>query len=240
MKKRIAACHVHSEWSYDAAWTLPDLADEFAKRGCDLILMTEHDRGWDADRWSRYQSACEAASNEAIQVVPGIEYSDPTNTIHVLVWGAGEFFGEGLETEDLLGRVKSSGAIAVFAHPERKNAWQRFDPEWCDALLGVEIWNRKTDGWAASSRGIDIWKSHSLSPFAGLDFHRRNQFFPLRMQIETSNLEGVEPVFEALRHRRTSPLFRGIDVAIRLGSGPGIFLPAAERIRRTIRLLKPR
>ena len=239
MKKRIAACHVHSEWSYDAAWTLPDLADEFARRGCDLILMTEHDRGWDADRWSRYQSACEAASNEAIQVVPGIEYSDPTNTIHILVWGAEKFFGEGLETKELLDRVKSSDAIAVFAHPERKNAWQKFDPDWCESLHGVEIWNRKTDGWAASSRGIHIWKSHSLVPFVGLDFHRRNQFFPLRMQVDQSDGESVEHVFEALRLGKTTPLFRGSDASGSLQSGPGIVLPAAERVRRVIRVLKP-
>ena len=240
MKQCIAACHVHSEWSYDASWTLPNLVEQFSRRGCDLVLMTEHDRGWDESRWVRYREACQSASNSRILLVPGIEYSDPSNTIHVLVWGADEFLGEGLETSELLRRVTASGAVAVLAHPERKAAWQSFDPDWCDSLLGVEIWNRKTDGWAPSSRGIDMWKKHDLTPFTGLDFHRRSQFFPLRMQIGGSSIDSVDEVYQGLRQRRLTPLFRGGDVSRQFASGPGFILPAAERIRRVARLLKPR
>ena len=240
MTRHVAACHVHSEWSYDASWTLPDLAAGFAKRGCDLILMTEHDRGWDQVRWERYQEACDAPSGSDILLVPGIEYSDPSNTIHVLVWGASDFLGEGLETSELLRRVQASGGVAVFAHPERRAAWKSFDPDWCEGLLGVEIWNRKTDGWAASSGGIRLWNSHPLHPFVGLDFHRSNQFFPLRMQIDAFKSEGVDDIYDALRQRNLAPLFRGRDVSSRFESGRGLALPAAERFRRIARLLKPR
>lgn len=44
-----AAVHVHSEWSYDARLPLPELADLFA-RGYDAVFMSEHDRGFAAER----------------------------------------------------------------------------------------------------------------------------------------------------------------------------------------------
>ena len=101
MTARVAACHVHSEWSYDAEWTLEELATEFSNQGCEIVLMSEHDRGWDQQRWSVYKEACREASSDHLLMVPGIEYSDPRNAIHVLVWGSEDFLGEGLETPEL-------------------------------------------------------------------------------------------------------------------------------------------
>ena len=50
--------------------------------------------------------ACAEASSEAIRVVPGIEYSDASNTIHILVWGSKTFFGEALPPAELLQQVR--------------------------------------------------------------------------------------------------------------------------------------
>ena len=58
-----AAAHVHSDWSYDASWPLPDLARAFARRGYDVVLTAEHDRGFDAERWAAYRMTCAAASS---------------------------------------------------------------------------------------------------------------------------------------------------------------------------------
>jgi predicted metal-dependent phosphoesterase TrpH len=41
-----ATCHVHSEWSYDGSWTLPRIAEAFGRRGSDVVLMSEHDKGF--------------------------------------------------------------------------------------------------------------------------------------------------------------------------------------------------
>ncbi|MEX0746110.1 MAG: hypothetical protein WD118_10960, partial [Phycisphaeraceae bacterium] len=88
-----AAVHMHSDWSYDGEWPLDRLAACFARRGCRVLLMSEHDRGFDEARWQAYRQACQAASTDRLLLVPGMEYSDPTNTIHILTWGEAPFLG---------------------------------------------------------------------------------------------------------------------------------------------------
>ncbi|MFB0987487.1 MAG: hypothetical protein QMB94_14410 [Phycisphaerales bacterium] len=239
MKSRIAACHIHSEWSYDASWSLDDLVSAFISRGCSVMLMTEHDKGWNQDRWRLYEQACADASTQDMLVVPGIEYSDPSNTIHVLVWGVSEFLGEGLETADLLAKVRQFNGVAVLAHPDRRQAWRKFESSWAADLLGVEVWNRKTDGWVASASGIKLWKALGVVPFAGLDFHRKNQFYPLRMELEISHGGDCNEVFEVLRAGQISPRFRGRDLQQALRSGSGVMRPAIEKLRRVLRAIIP-
>ena len=53
-----------------------------------------------------YRGACAQASSDKILVVPGIEYSDPANRVHVLVWGKIPFPGEGLPTDEMLKSCK--------------------------------------------------------------------------------------------------------------------------------------
>src|SRR5258708_38741116 len=106
--KVLAACHVHSAWSYDGSWSLQDLSAKFSRHGCRVLMMTEHDRGFSASRLAEYREACAQASSDRLLVVPGIEYSDPTNRIHVLVWGKIPFLGEGLPTGEMLDSVQAA------------------------------------------------------------------------------------------------------------------------------------
>src|SRR5690242_19858994 len=124
-----AACHIHSDWSYDGKWPLGELAKEFARRGYRVLMMTEHDRGFSETRWFEYRKACAQASSIDILVVPGIEYSDADNTVHVLTWGPLPFLGENIPTGELLAKVKAANGVAVLAHPNRKEAWKQFQPE---------------------------------------------------------------------------------------------------------------
>src|SRR3974377_1172913 len=171
MKRVPAAVHVHSEWSYDARWSLAKLASAFERRGCSVILAAEHDRDFSEERFQEYRRDCAAVSSDKFLIVPGIEYSDPTNTTHVLVWGDVPFIGEGLPTGDLLAAAHALGGIAVLAHPWRKDAWSTFDPEWTQYLFGIELWNRKSDGWCPEKRVALTLKRSSLLPFVSLDFH---------------------------------------------------------------------
>lgn len=179
-----AAGHIHSDWSYDGKWPLPKLAVEFGRHGYHVLLMTEHDRGFSQGRLLEYRQACAQASTERVLIVPGIEYSDADNAVHILVWGAIPFLGEALPTAELLKKVKDAGGIAVMAHPSRKEAWKRFESQWISKLLGIEIWNRKTDGWAPSKTAVPLMHGTSLVPFVGLDFHAQRQFFPLATELD--------------------------------------------------------
>jgi hypothetical protein len=198
----LAACHVHSKWSYDGSWSLENLSAKFSRRGCRILMMTEHDRGFTAGRLDEYREACAQASSGKILVVPGIEYSDATNRVHVLVWGPVPFLGESLPTSEMLEAVKAADGLAVLAHPSRQDAWKSFEPSWADQLLGIEVWNRKYDGWAPSQTAPALLRTANAIPFVGLDFHTQRQSFPLTMTLDIQGDVSEETVLESLRSRR--------------------------------------
>jgi predicted metal-dependent phosphoesterase TrpH len=226
-----AAAHLHSEWSDDAAWPLEKMVEAFAKRRCDVMLMCEHSRGFTDAKWSRYVEACARASTPDVLVVPGIEYNDSDNVVHVPVWGDVPFLGETPDIDEVLARAEAENGIAVFAHPWRRDAWRRFDPAWAKRLTAVEIWNRKYDGWAPNREALRYSQELGVPGFVSLDFHTSRQFFPLAMQLTLDgplDRSGVEDAlragqFEALAFSRS---------ALRLVSGvSGKALLAAEAAR---------
>ena len=103
------ACHVHSEWSYDAKWPLADIANAFRKRGYRVVMTTEHDLGFTEKRRQEHHQAVHASS-ESLLVVQGIEYSD-TKILLRFVWGNVPFLGEGLPTAELLQKVQDAGGL---------------------------------------------------------------------------------------------------------------------------------
>jgi hypothetical protein len=228
-----AACHVHSEWSYDAKWSLRDLAAEFTRRRYRVLLITEHDRGFSEARFQQHRTACAEASSRDLLLVPGIEYSDPHNVIHILTWGLSSFLGEGLPTGELLGRVRANNGVAVLAHPERRGAWMRYDSSWTNYLVGIEIWNRKSDGWAPSRVAATLLRGTDLVPFAGLDFHQRNQLFPLSMQLNVREPITEDNVLHCIRARRCRAVAFSSAAEKFLEGWRGSALGVTESIRRT-------
>jgi hypothetical protein len=239
--------HVHSDWSYDGSWPLERLARAFTKRGYRAILMAEHDRGFDDARWAAYREACAVASTEEILFVPGIEYSDADNIVHVPVWGPIPFLGENLETASMLPAAHELGGLAVFAHPRRKQAYARFDPSWFRYLTGIELWNRRYDGYAPNRDVAILLRSNpELVPFASLDFHTTRHFHPLAMALELQGAVTEEAILAAIGARRARPMafgqpagalaswpawpvMRSVDVARRAG------LKTARRARAEVR-----
>lgn len=206
MKAVRVATHVHSEWSYDATWSLTRLSRLFARLRFDAVLMTEHDRGFDQDRWEAYSAACARASTQGTLLVPGVEYSDQANAVHVPVWGTLPFLGEGLETTQLLRLVPEHDGVAILAHPARAEAWRLLPAPLDAGLCGVEIWNRKSDGYAPSSAGLNLWKANPrLIPFVGMDFHEPRQLFPLSMEMQLEGPLSRDGILTALRTGRCAP-----------------------------------
>jgi hypothetical protein len=232
-----AAAHVHTDWSYDGSWELEALVAALKRRGYGAVLTAEHDRTFDPERWQRYREACAAAAEAVgIPVVAGIEYSDADNVVHVPVWGVDTpFLGAGRPSDELIAAASETGAVAVLAHPGRKDAWKRLGPDSFAALAGVEVWNRKYDGWAPGSVGNELAARHSLIPFFGLDFHTQRQFFSLAMGIDAEAGASAEELLAALRARRCRPLAFGSEGS-RFLSGPGRGAArAAEGARRAAR-----
>jgi hypothetical protein len=237
MNRLRVAAHVHSDWSYDGTWRLSKIASTFGRLGYHAVLLAEHDCGFDADRWLVYRAACRQASTSGLLLVPGLEYSDPTNSVHVPVWGEVPFLGEGVDTAELLRRVEDTGAFAILAHIGRRDAWQLIEPEWLRRVAGLELWNRKYDGYAPNAAALDLLREHDdLVPFVSLDFHTRRQFHPLAMTLEMAGDLTVERVFDALRCRRAIPTAFGIP-ALSLLHGAG--WPALRALERTRKRAAP-
>jgi hypothetical protein len=229
----IATCHVHSEWSYDGRFSLKDLSEKFRRRGSRILLMTEHDRGFTARRFDEYRAACADASSDKILVVPGMEYSDRANRVHVLVWGV-PFLGEGLPTGEMLEAVQSAEGAAVVAHPSRKGVWQDFERQWGEFLIGVEVWNRKYDGWAPSKNASNLLKPTKSIPFVGLDFHTDRQLFPLSMVLDLPGRVTEDEVLKGLRAGRLSARAFGFPLDHNLLRKTVPVLGIAERGRRKV------
>ncbi len=228
-----AAFHVHSEWSYDARLPLDELAVLFRRNRYDAVFMCEHDRGFSPERLDEYVAACARASSAGPLLIPGIEYADPEDRVHVPVWGDVPFLGEGIPTARLLEEVAAHGGVSVLAHPRRKSAWEVFEPDLLANCTGIEIWTRKWDGWAPNARACRWADEHNLAGIAALDLHQARQAFPLAMELEIdSSTVSVAACVAALRERRCRAMIGAIP-ADRLGRGRlGETARAVERVRR--------
>ena len=220
------ATHVHSAWSYDASWPLDRIAASFARRGYQAVLMSEHDQGFTPDHWGEYVQACAEASRPGLLLIPGIEYGDADNTVHVPVWGDVPFLGSGHGTLGLLERAREAGAFTVFAHPHRRDAWRRYDRRWAPLLSAVEVWNRKYDGWAPNRQTLGMARGEDLPPFVALDFHTRRQFFPLGVRLEVAGPATVPTVHDALARGA----YESMVSRLPLGVTTGAALPALEAV----------
>ncbi|MFL6115645.1 MAG: PHP domain-containing protein [Catenulispora sp.] len=226
-----AVAHIHSEWSDDASWPLDRLAAAFRRRGRSVLLMCEHSRTFTEAKWKEYVEACAAASHDGVLVVPGLEYNDADNVVHIPVWGDVPFLSQTPDIADVLAHTREADGIAVFAHPWRRAAWRRFDPAWARDLTAVEIWNRKYDGWAPNREALAYAERLGLPPFVALDFHGARQFFPLAMQLTLTDAPTRSGVEEALRTGQFEALAFSRS-ALRLASGVGgVALAAAESAR---------
>jgi len=230
----LAVCHVHSKWSYDGSWSLEALSAKFSGQGYRVLMMTEHDRGFTASRLDQYREACARASSSEILVLPGIEYSDAANRVHVLVWGPVPFLGESLPTSEMLDAVRAAGGLAVLAHPSRRDAWRSFDPCWADRLLGIEAWNRKYDGWAPSRTAPELLHMADMIRFVGLDFHTQRQSFPLAMMLDMDTNVIEENVLDCLRARRSSPRAFGVPLSENLVRKALPAMGIAEKARQVV------
>jgi hypothetical protein len=229
-----AAFHVHSEWSYDARLPLRELSSLLGANGYQAVFMCEHDRGFSAGRLRAYEEECAAASAYGALLVPGIEYADERDRVHVPVWGEVPFLGEGVPTRRLLEQVDAEGGVSVLAHPVRRDAWQLVEPEWLRLCTGIEIWTRKWDGWAPNPRACRWAAEAGLVGIAALDLHLARQTFPLAMELELDGPPGVAQCVQALRQGRCRALIAGRPAAPLTKGALGASARALERVRRPL------
>ncbi|HUA27645.1 MAG TPA: hypothetical protein VMC03_02070 [Streptosporangiaceae bacterium] len=230
-----AAAHVHSEWSDDGSWSLHRIARTFSRTGHDVVLMSEHSRGFSAAKWREYADACQEASTDRLLLVPGIEYGDEDDVVHIPVWGQIPFFGEATPIARLLPEATAAGGTAMWAHPWRRDAWRRFEPAWLDHLTAVEVWNRKYDGIAPSRSALALARREGIAAAVALDFHTRRQIFPLALKLDVAGEVTVPAVYAALSAGRFAPRAFGLPLGPLVRGPGGATLQALEAARRAAR-----
>lgn len=230
-----SACHLHSTWSYDGQWSLHKIAKFFSRLGIKVLLMTEHDSGFNESRWLGYRKECKEISNNRLTVVPGMEYSDKTNTIHVLAWGDMPFLGSGTKTGRLLRLISKHKGVSVLAHPGCRDAWKLIDPSWFEYLSGIEVWNRKSDGFSPNQKSVELFlRNKELVPIAGLDFHCWRQLFPLWVNFDMSSPMTEQNVISAIREKRCCSSALAAPLSYFLEGRAAKCARLSERVRKSI------
>lgn len=225
------ASHIHSAFSDDCDWPLERIASTFHRLGYDGLLVCEHDRGLTEQGWVRIRQECTRLSSPRFVVVPGIEYQDPTHTVHVPVFGDIPFLRSSPEVPEVLRHATAHGGVGVLAHPARRDAFATIQPEWLELASGLEVWSRKYDGIRPNAWALQRADEYDLLRFVSLDFHGWRQVFPLAMKVEVAGEPTATAVVRALRERRVSASAMGLEPG-RFGDGPlGGALTAAERTR---------
>ncbi|MEX0338902.1 MAG: PHP domain-containing protein [Arenibacterium sp.] len=228
--------HAHSVWSYDGVWELDQIARFYGRFGADVVMMSEHDTGFDPSRFAEYRAACEAASTPKCRLIPGIEYSSPDNDIHILTWGLDHFLAEHRPVAETLEQVRDKNGVAIFAHPVRRKAWQVFDPAWVPLLSGIEVWNRKSDGITIGGHALDLVRETGLPATVGQDFHRLRHAYPLTMRATCENADNLEAALvEDLRQGRMAPFAFGRPLFQTDGTPATALHDKAETLRRGMR-----
>jgi len=233
MRKIKGVVHLHSNWSYDGKWELKKLVKIFSIFNVNFLLMAEHDRNFTQQKLSEYRLACKEASTSKCIVIPGIEYSNYDNSMHILTWGNLPFFGEGVDTLTLVKNVESYSGVSVLAHPTENELYKKNYENILPYISGVEIWNRKSNGFCINDKAVELWSSKkNLVPLVTLDFHNKKQFFPLCIKInEAQNLS--EPlIVHALKQGLTSSHAFGFPVKNFFGGNTYLVFKFFENIRK--------
>jgi hypothetical protein len=232
--------HNHSTWS-DGHMTLDRIAWLGARLGASAVVMSEHDYYFTPQKWEEYVDACHVASTEVCAIIPGIEYSSPSDDIHVVTMGVSSFFGARRDLTKTLAAVRAAGGASVLAHPSRKSCLERVPRDVLNLLDAVEIWNRKVDGLLPVKSYFQFARSFNLAATVGMDLHSWRQIFPMWNEIDVDGKIDGSSIALALRSRNIKPacLVGSLEASLNARSSLALaVLGAAETCRCLLRNLR--
>lgn len=189
--------HSHTAVSPCSAADPSDVVAAAVARGLDGIAVTDHDTTAGVDRIR------EAAPPE-LTVVPGVEVT--TSEGHLLALGIEEPPPRGVDPLDAVAHVHERGGVAVLAHPfDRLRQYYRRDlSTLAERVDAVEVVNSRCLFERFNRRAAAFADEHGLAVTGGSDTH-----FPMEIGRAVTEVEGDEPVLEAIRAGRTRAVGRG-------------------------------
>ncbi len=228
------AAHIHSSFSDDCDWPLERIVRLLQCAGYHGALVCEHDRGMTNEHWRRIRLECDRLTQAGFLTIPGIEYQDPSHTVHVPVYGDIPFLGSSPHVADVLRRAADHGGVSVIAHPARRDAFRTIREEWLDAATGIEIWNRKYDGIRPNAWAMNQTYKHELVRFVSLDFHGPRQFFPLALTVPADGAASSVEILAMIRSGASRPSALGIDPELLMHGAGGTIFSSLEIARRRL------
>lgn len=190
--------HCHSNYSYDAKHTLPELREFFIQKGIQFVCMTEHTDEMTAEEAAAFVKECEDLSDEMFRFIPGFEVpykvvGGDGDHAHVLMIGARIFFKRYAPTMEVLRPWINESKFVVLAHPVR-NAFI-VDSGLLDAIDGLEVWNQQYEGKRVPRiRSLKLLKElrerkPELVATGGVDLHRMEHWGSPIVTLDVERLE---------------------------------------------------
>ncbi len=210
-----AAVHVHSEWSFDSVIDPPRPRARLPAAWVPgRAHRREHCQSLEHPRPGRPTGTlCRQPSDADFLVVPGLEYRDADNVVHVPTWGELPTSATGSTSVGCSARWRREGASpARTSGPTRRAPALRggLDERTCPASRS-EPQVRRMATWPC---GAGRWpRASGLPGVASLDFHRRRQFHPLATVLDIEGPLRPGSVHAALRAGRFHAEFMPAPVA---------------------------
>ncbi len=202
--------HMHSDYSHDGIDALETLRDVCIARNIRWVGMTDHAEDFIPDVFEEYVSHCAALSDDALSIIPGLEYKfSGFRGVHVLAIGLTEWINP-KSFEEFFHRTESTACFTVLAHP----VLCKYRPPQVvlDEIDAIEIWNtRYNTRYLPDPRSISLYHDlHARRPgivaTVGLDQHDSRNDGGVRTLIPADDLAA--PI-SALRAGRFATTGRG-------------------------------
>ncbi len=206
MANFLGAFHVHSNFSEDGTFDLLQLVRYFKEKKFNFICLAEHNPRRNGEyiseqEYLNFVDECEKASNDNFVVIPGLE-CEVQGKNHILGIGLNEVVG-GEDWDSLVNDIQKKGGIAVLAHPVFfKN---KYDNDLLMELDGIEVWNSRYSGGLPDPIAVSKIKKltsygSGITGFFGMDFHRPDDYYDLRLIISIEDLTSVN-IIKALKEK---------------------------------------
>jgi hypothetical protein len=203
--------HIHSDYSYDGTNPLAEIAEWAKARGLGFVLLTEHDLGFDQEKFERYCAECAENSGDVL-LLPGMEYEviHDGAIIHVGAVGVPVFLDSSVIEQGLMALVDAihrQGGLAVLHHPN--NIKEVLTQKHIEAFDFIERWNTKFDCGFGPNFQFLRWLDdmNSQGPYlVSADIHDVGRFNETNLAVITTDVSpealSLSTIVACLRQQR--------------------------------------
>lgn len=178
--------HCHSNISYDAKLSYPQLRDTFMQQGLDFVCMTEHIEKLKQADIDKIIHECRSNSDNEFLFIPGIEM----DVFVIYFLGIKPLAVDFTSSRTVFDSLHQNARLCIFSHPIKASYTY---PSWLIELCdGVEIWNTRHDGnFYPRKQSLKLLsevkktRKHALA-LAGMDFHKKTDLSAANFQLNTA------------------------------------------------------